>query len=256
MGRPPPAVVRRPRAAVQCGAVSLLALCLMSDDLPTMDAAHEFAKLLERSTAFTEHLVLLVQRGSALRDDGRGLAGRRAAQLALEHGAAVRILFEAGAPNAACALLRSQYEAALRGAWAVYAASEEKIGKLNRPLDPDSEQAARNLDGAERMLAALKARAGFNPQLMGLVIPLDEIRENQWRAMNSFVHGGIHPLQRTDAFPVELAAQVVRNSNGISHIACRLLVRLVKHPDFALAAETEHAHFGFEDCLPMMPPTG
>jgi hypothetical protein len=61
---------------------------------------------------------------------------------------------------------------------------------------------------------------------MGLVIPLEEIRENQWKAMNSLVHGGIHPLQRMDAFPVELAAQVVRNSNGIAHIACRLLMRL------------------------------
>ena len=201
-----------------------------------------------------KRLASLLQRVPGRRDDARGLAGRRAAYLSLEHGAAVRILFGAGAPNAACALLRLQYEAALRGAWAVYAASNEKVDKLNRPLDLDSEQAAKNLDGPERMLDALKARAGFHPQLMGLVIPLDEIRENQWKAMNSFVHGGIHPLQRTEAFPVELAAQVVRNSNGISHIACRLLVRLATQLDAASAAETERAYFGFEDCVPMTPP--
>jgi hypothetical protein len=49
------------------------------------------------------------------------------------------------------------------------------------------------------------------------VIPLDEIRKNPWKAMNSLVHGGIHPRQRIEASPVEFAAQVVRNSNGISH---------------------------------------
>jgi len=216
-----------------------------------MDSPQEFARLLERSDAFMEHLTSLLQRVPSLRDDARGLAGRRAAHLALEHGAAVRILFGAGAPNAACALLRSQYEAALRGAWALYAASIEKVDKLNRPLDLDSEQAAKNLDGPERMLDALKARAGLNQQLLGLVIPLVEIRENQWKAMNSFVHGGIHPLQRTEGFPLQLAAQVVRNSNGISHIACRLVMRLATQLDATLVVQMERAYVGFEDCVPM-----
>ena len=242
------------RVALSCMASGCDRLLLLGDDPRAMDATQEFTKLLERSDAFTERLVSLLQRVPGLRDDARGLAGRRAAHLALEHGAAVRILFGAGAPNAACALLRSQYEAALRGAWAVYAASNEKVDKLNQPLDLDSEQAAKNLDGPEKMLDALKARAGFNPQLMGLVIPLDEIRGHQWKAMNSFVHGGIHPLQRTDAFPVELAAQVVRNSNGISHIACRLLIRLATSSDNALAVQTERAYLGFEDCVPMAHP--
>lgn len=222
--------------------------------LPTMDSPQGFARLLERSDAFMEHLTSLLQHVPSLRDDARGLAGRRAAHLALEHGAAVRILFGAGAPNAACALLRSQYEAALRGAWALYAASNEKLDKLNRPLDLDSEQAAKNLDGPEKMLDALKAHAAFNQQLLGLVIPLVEIRENQWKAMNSFVHGGIHPLQRTEGFPLQLAVQVVRNSNGISHIACRLVMRLATQLDATLAVQTERAYVGFEDCVPMTAP--
>jgi hypothetical protein len=218
-----------------------------------MDPAQKLDNLLERSDAFIEHVVSLLQRKPLLRDDARGMAGRRAAHLALEHGTAVRVLFSVGACNSACALLRSQYEAALRGAWALYAASDEKVEKLNRPLDLESEQAAKNLDGPEKMLNALKARAGFNHQLMGLVIPLDAIRENQWKAMNSFVHGGIHPLQRADGFPAELAVQVVRNSNGISHIACRLLARLATHTDVASAAAIEHSYVGFEDCVPMAP---
>ena len=236
--------------------VSMQLVCqivLLSDDPLVMDSPQDFARHLERSDTFADHLMSLLQHVSGIREDARGLAVRRAVHLALEHGAAVRILFGAGAPNAACALLRSQYEASLRGAWALYAASNEKIEKLNRPLDLDSEQAAKNLDGPEKMLDALKARAGFNRQLIGLVSPLVEIRENQWRAMNSFVHGGIHPLQRTDGFPLQLAAQVVRNSNGISHIACRLLMLLATQFDAASAAEMERAYLGFEDCVPMTP---
>lgn len=219
-----------------------------------MASTQEFAVLLERSDVFAEHLGSLLQRIAGLREDARALACRRAALLALEHGAAVRVLFSAGAPNAACALLRSQYEAALRGAWAVYAASSEKVDKLNRPLDLEGEQAAKNLDGAERMLAALKARAGFNPELMGLVAPLDEIRQNHWKAMNSFVHGGIHPMQRSGAFPVLLAGQVVRNSNGISLVACGLLVQLAEPLDPALVVEAGRGYIGFEDCVPMAHP--
>lgn len=220
-----------------------------------MTSSHELATLLERSEAFSGHLGSLLERIPAFGDDARSLASRRAAWLALEHGVAVRALFDIGAPNSACALLRSQYEAALRGAWAAYAAPSEKVDRLNRPLDPDSEQAAKNLEGAERMLASLKARAGFNPAVMGLVIPLDEIRRNHWRAMNSFVHGGIHPLQRSEAFPVVLACQVVRNANGISCIAGRLLARLSVPVDAALVVEVDRAHMGFEDCVSMMVPT-
>src|SRR4051812_38878493 len=62
---------------------------LLGDDPSGMQSAQEFAQLLERSDAFTEHLVSLLQPIPDLRDDARGLAGRRAAHLALEHGAAV-----------------------------------------------------------------------------------------------------------------------------------------------------------------------
>jgi hypothetical protein len=219
-----------------------------------MSPDQEFAKLLERSEALTEHLASLLARISALRDDPRALAAGRAANLAFEHGTAVRMLFMAGTPNAACALLRSQYEAVLRSAWALYAATDEKVERLNRPLDPESEQAAKNLDGAEKMLDALKARAGLYPQLMGLVVPLDEIRAQHWRAMNSFVHGGIHPLQRTEGFPIELAAQVVRRSNGIAHIACRLMALIAAPFDSSLFSEIGRAYLGFEDCVPVARP--
>jgi hypothetical protein len=237
------------RTNSRCSAVTALLLDIRRE----MRSTPDFAKLLERSTEFTHHLFSQLHRVHALREDARGLAARRAARLALEHGEALRILFGEGASNSACALLRSQYEAVLRAAWALYAASDEKVDKLNQPLDLASEQAAKNLDGPERMLEALKARAGVTPSLMGLVMPLDQIRTNHWRAMNSFVHGGIHPLQRSDGFPVELGMQVVRNSNGISHIACRLLMRLAAQFDVASVTAMERAYVGFEDCVPMTP---
>jgi hypothetical protein len=55
--------------------------------------------------------------------------------LSLEHARSVRILFSADAPQSASALLRLQYEALLRAAWVLYAASDLQITKLDAPLD-------------------------------------------------------------------------------------------------------------------------
>ena len=38
--------------------------------------------------------------------------------------------------------------------------------------------------------------------------------------MNSFVHGGIHPLRRrAEGFPLQLLDQIVRGSNGLAQFA-------------------------------------
>lgn len=208
--------------------------------------------LLERSQAFEDRLGTLLAGIGVVREDARALAAGRAASLGIEHGRAVRVLFGLGTPNSAASMLRVQYEAVLRGAWALYAANATQAAKLNEPLDLASEQAAKNLPGAELMLKALLMRAQAQPGLGGIVIPLEEIREHHWRAMNSFVHGGIHPLQRSaHGFPTQLAADVVRNSNGITHLAFRLLTRLAVSGQPLLPME--RAWIDFEDCCPMKP---
>ena len=45
---------------------------------------------------------------------------------------------------------------------------------------------------------------------------LTEFRDVQWKALNSYVHAGIHALQRHGSgYPVQLIEQINKSSNGL-----------------------------------------
>ena len=78
-----------------------------------------------------------------------------AAQLTLEHSGSMRAAFAVNAPNSAAALLRLQYEALLRAAWLLCAASADQVAKLSRALDAEAELASKNAPANSDMLAAI-----------------------------------------------------------------------------------------------------
>jgi hypothetical protein len=167
-----------------------------------------------------------------------------ACQLSLEHARSLRILFAAGAPHSATGLLRLQYEALLRAAWVLYAAGDQQLAKLTPQLDPNSEQAANNLPGPADMLKVLEAKAPT-----GLIQPLNEFKAVAMKGLNSFVHGGIHPLTRIkDGFPEVLALQLVRNSNGLMHFGYRMMTSLAGSQE--LMNQMTHLYGAFADCFP------
>lgn len=79
--------------------------------------------VLARSHEFAERLMAEVEAADTLVGGERAEAASAAAELAFEHAHALRVLFEAETPNSATSLLRHQYEALLRAAWLLYAAS-------------------------------------------------------------------------------------------------------------------------------------
>lgn len=88
--------------------------------------------------------------------------------------------------------------------WLVYVAGDAAIEKLSGPLTPDAELAARKLPTATGMIEELGKKVG-----QGVPAPahqmLVQFKDMSWHAMNSFVHGGIHPLRRsTQGFPLHL----------------------------------------------------
>lgn len=170
-----------------------------------------------------------------------------ACQLSLEHARSLRILFAAEAPHSATGLLRLQYEALLRAAWLLYAAGDLQLSKLTTQLDLNSEQAANNLPGPADMLKALEAKAPI-----GLIQPLKEFKTVAIKGLNSFVHGGIHPLTRIkEGFPETLALPLVRNSNGLMHFGYRTLASMTGSQE--LMNRITHLYEKFSDCFP--PPT-
>jgi hypothetical protein len=210
-------------------------------------------KLLERSAALTEHLFGLLANIGPLRDDIRSVATASACELSLEHAQALRASLVVGAPNTAAAVLRLQYEALLRGSWLLYSASDAELARATGDMSLQGQASAQHLPNTKEMLDRLVAMLETQPALIGLVRPLQEIREQSWKTMNSFVHAGLHPLHRSsEGFPAPLADQLVRNSNGMMHMAARLHARLSLGLG-APAAALERAFTGFEDCLPMIP---
>lgn len=202
--------------------------------------------LLERSAAFEAAMSAMIggPEISVFENSPRALACAGACTLSIEHAATLRIAFAAFAPNSGTALLRLQYEALLRGAWALYAATDAQLTKLDQPLDSEAAHGAKNLPGALEMLESLRPRVPT-----GLFEPLRQFRLVSWGALNSFVHSGIHPLKRTaDGFPKLLAAQIIQNSNGVMHLTYRLLAIVMGRQD--LLHRITAAYRSFEDCLP------
>jgi hypothetical protein len=84
-----------------------------------------------------------------------------------------------------------------------------------------------------------------------LTAPLAEFNQYSRHALNSFVHGGIHPLQRTQGgYPMEMALTVVRFSNALMHFAYRLLASLGGTQQ--LMDRVTRTYTKFPDCVPMV----
>jgi hypothetical protein len=176
-------------------------------------------------------------------------AASAAADLSFEHSFAVRALFNEGAPNSASGMLRLQYEALLRSAWLLFAASEADVLESNGPLNAESVAVVKKIPSSQDMLSDLERSLEQQPELHGLVAPLRKISDALWAAMGEFVQGGLHPLARTrDGFPESLAANLLKLSNGMLRITARISARLTGSVE--VVKQVDLIHLKFANCLP------
>lgn len=168
-----------------------------------------------------------------------------ACKISIEHASVLRAAFSIAAPNSGSAVLRLQYEALLRAAWLLFAASPSQVEKLARTLDAESEQAAKNVPGYSEMLDAVVKKAP-----LGLSAPLAEFNQYSRHALNSFVHTGIHPLRRVrEGYPAEMATKIVQFSTGLMHFAYRILASLSGSQH--RMDQVTRLYMNFQDCVPM-----
>lgn len=168
-----------------------------------------------------------------------------ACHLCIEHASVVREAFIIDAPNSASGVLRMQYEALLRAAWLIFVATPAHIGKLSPDLTPETELAAKNLPSSGDMLAKVLEAAP-----LGLTVHLAEFNQYSRHALNSYVHSGIHPLSRVrDGFPEEMVLTLLRTSNGLMHIAYRMLAMLTGSQ--RRMDSVTRLYERFTDCCPM-----
>ncbi len=134
----------------------------------------------------------------------------------MQFAAAVRVLCAEGLLLGASTTLRSQFEALVRSVWALHRATEQQVERLSADLNLESQQASKNVPLANEMLAELRKL----PQLVKLLISLNEFKESSWLPLNSFVHSGIHAVHWTkNEAPPQLIDQLFRISNGLSVLA-------------------------------------
>ena len=231
-------------------------VCLAGDARPSYHPSMEetilnnddpLEHMLHRSNALHERLDELL--GNAEFDGSpRGESALGMCLVAMEHAAAMRALMSLRLPTSAVGLMRLQFEALTRAMWLLYAASDAAIDKLLAPLTLQSEQAAKNLPGASEMIEQIGKRVGQGAPAAAHQM-LSHFKDVTWHGMNSFVHGGIHPLRRSaDGFPVDLALQVLRSSNGLTTMTGMTMAVLTG--DEAVAKPVSKIQPAFADCLP------
>lgn len=181
-------------------------------------------------------------------EGARHLVAFQAALLSLEHATAAFALVKGAYYASAYALMRPQYESLVRGIWLLYAAGETRIVRISRPLTIETAKSSAEGPMLAEMLKDLET-APNAPQL--IVEQLKQYRDATWKALNSFAHGGFHPLSRTLAgYPAELTYDVVRNSNAVMALTTQLAAVLSGNPHNMGAVR--QLHIEFRDCLPIL----
>lgn len=165
--------------------------------------------LLEKSETLSNEFNRIFDYGPAVQSK-RVTASWIMCSVAFEHSGSIRQLAQYGSYTSAICLCRSQFEALTRGMWLFYSASEQKVENTMKALNELSQNADQKPTNSE-MIASMRGKAPEQAVLM-----LSEFRDIQWKALNSYVHGGIHALQRHGAgYPEQLVIDIIKSSNGL-----------------------------------------
>ncbi|PPV39475.1 DUF6988 family protein [Ectopseudomonas oleovorans] len=168
--------------------------------------------------------------------------------LGFEHATSLKHLVAARLCTSAAALLRVQYESLVRALWVLYCASDAKAEQLLADLTHENAKTSSKIPMLSGMLEDIEKKAPHAP-----VDKLKEFKHYAWRPLSSFVHGGIHAVNRHGrGFPLELVHMQVRHSNGLLGIAGNLLLIIAGVPPEQQVMTRLYAEFS--DCFPPINP--
>lgn len=182
-------------------------------------------------------------------ENTRTLLAFQAGCLALDHSLAIQALVVNGHLPSAYALFRTQFENLVRGIWLLHAASDAWIEKFAQPLTIEGSKQANEGPRFVDMLTDLESNPS-SPR--HIVNQLREYKEATWKPLNSYTHGGIHPLtRRLTGFPPQLTFDAVRNANAVLALTLQLLSILTG--DMGKMEPVRRMHVDFVDCFNLLP---
>lgn len=143
----------------------------------------------------------------------RVLAVHGFANIVRQHVAAQWVLVQHELDVSATALVRPTYEALVRATWVLHGAQDAWVAGFFTPRQEAVESDAETRKGPD-VTAMLEVIARHHPA--DIHQPLVALKEATWRAMHSYVHGGIRPLvQSFVPFPHREAGSLLINANGM-----------------------------------------
>lgn len=201
------------------------------------------SEIFRQSDLLAEKLQVLIDI-PLLNESARIVTSDVACSLSFEHWHSVRALLECGLLPSSIVIHRAQFESLVRSVWITYSASEGQIDKLSTDLTLESEQAAKNLPQVSDMIVSIGKsgpREAFNA--------LSRFKDNSWKALNSYVHAGIHPIRRhSEGYPVKLIIDVLRNANGLAVMSAMQAV--VLSGEQPMQKDVLKLAFEFSECMP------
>ena len=201
-------------------------------------------ELLEKSEALNSEFSRIFEYGP-VDDSKRIMASWLMCLIALEHSVSLRQLVLNGNNTTAICIMRSQFEAVTRATWLFYAASDNKIENTMKTLSELSQNADQKPSNSE-MIVKMQGKAPEQAVLM-----FNEFKDVQWKALNSYVHGGIHALQRHGSgYPEQLVIDIIKSSNGLLSMTAMMAAILTGNK--VIAKDISRIQRRHEDCLPTL----
>lgn len=164
-----------------------------------------------RSSEFEDYVVHIL-RHPLYDNSDRIRVSKIMCSVSLEHAESFKILLVSRNFTSAISLLRLQFECLVRGMWIFYAAPETALRKLTAELSEDSQKRANNLPMLSEMISHLERKAPKNA-----IDPILEFKEYSWKPLSSYVHGGLHAIDRhSKGYPTQILEQALKASNGVN----------------------------------------
>ena len=151
----------------------------------------------------------------------RAMAVRGFANIVRQHVTSQWLLAKHQQDLSATALVRPAYEGLVRAIWAFKGAEDGWIEDFFRPAEAAIKGNAETRMGMDvsRMLKVIESEHPADIHLT-----LSELKDQTWRAMHSYVHGGIRPVvQSFVAFPFREVGSLVMNSNHMLFLATNVV---------------------------------
>ncbi|MDI1361020.1 hypothetical protein [Methylotenera sp.] len=206
----------------------------------------DFLQFIERTSAFQAEIAKIISRLNPA-SEGRLFVAFQSGLLAFEHATAALQLISSRLLPSGYSLFRPQFESLVRGIWLLHAASDKWIDTLSQPLTLE----AANKSNQGPTLAEMLVQLGKSEAPAHIVEQLQEFKDITWKALNSYTHGGLHPISRTmTGYPFQLTYHAMRNSNAVTALTVQLLAILAGKPENMAAIRRLHNEF--VDCLPII----